>query len=46
MKAACLGAIGCGPLAGALAVNQKAKKLYAAIADKPDGVMQWIRAHW
>jgi HEPN domain-containing protein len=26
--------------------HQKAKKLYAAITDKPDGVMQWIRAHW
>jgi HEPN domain-containing protein len=23
-----------------------AKKLYAAIADKPNGVMQWIRDHW
>jgi hypothetical protein len=26
--------------------HQKAKKLYAAITDKPNGVMQWIRAHW
>ncbi len=24
----------------------KAKKLYAAITDNPNGVMQWIRAHW
>jgi HEPN domain-containing protein len=26
--------------------HQKAKKLYAAITDKPNGVMQWIRARW
>jgi hypothetical protein len=26
--------------------HQKAKKLYAAITDKPDGVMQWIRVRW
>lgn len=26
--------------------HQKAKKLYAALADQPNGVMQWIRAHW
>jgi len=26
--------------------HQKAKKLYAAIADKPNGVMQWIKARW
>jgi len=26
--------------------HQKAKQLYAAIADKPNGVMQWIKAHW
>ena len=26
--------------------HQKAKKLYGAITDKPDGVMQWIRARW
>jgi hypothetical protein len=26
--------------------HQKAKKLYAAVADKPDGVLQWIRTHW
>jgi hypothetical protein len=28
------------------ALHHKAKKLYAAIADKPNGVMQWIRGHW
>jgi HEPN domain-containing protein len=27
-------------------VHHKAKKLYAAIADKPHGVMQWIKAPW
>ena len=26
--------------------HHKAKKLYAAITQKPNGVMQWIRAHW
>jgi len=26
--------------------HQKAKRLYAAITDKPNGVMQWIRARW
>jgi HEPN domain-containing protein len=26
--------------------HQKAKKLYAAIADQPNGVMSWIRARW
>ena len=26
--------------------HHKAKKLYAAITDKPNGVMPWIRAHW
>lgn len=26
--------------------HQKAKKQYAAITDKPHGVMQWIRVHW
>jgi HEPN domain-containing protein len=26
--------------------HQKAKKLYAAIADDPNGVMSWIRARW
>ncbi len=26
--------------------HHKAKKLYAAITDKPNGVMQWIRARW
>jgi hypothetical protein len=26
--------------------HQVAKRLYNAIADKPNGVMQWIRAHW
>src|SRR5262249_8480621 len=28
------------------ASHQKAKKLYGAIADRANGVMQWIRAHW
>ncbi len=27
-------------------VYHQAKKLYAAIADQPNGVMQWIRGHW
>lgn len=27
-------------------VYHRAKKLYAAIADKSNGVMQWIRDHW
>lgn len=27
-------------------VYYRAKKLYAVIADKPNGVMQWIRGHW
>jgi hypothetical protein len=26
--------------------HQKAKKLYNAIADEADGVMQWFRARW
>jgi len=26
--------------------HQKAKRLYAAITDQPNGVMQWIRGHW
>jgi HEPN domain-containing protein len=26
--------------------QRKAKKLYAAITDKPYGVMQWIRSRW
>jgi HEPN domain-containing protein len=26
--------------------HQKAKKLYRAITDTTNGVMQWIRAHW
>jgi hypothetical protein len=26
--------------------HQKAKKLYAAITDNPNGVMRWIRARW
>jgi hypothetical protein len=26
--------------------HQKAKRLYRAITDNPNGVMQWIRAHW
>jgi hypothetical protein len=26
--------------------HQKAKRLYAAITDSPNGVMQWIRARW
>jgi hypothetical protein len=26
--------------------HRQAKKLYAAIADKPNGVMQWIRVRW
>ncbi len=26
--------------------HRKAKQLFAAITDKPNGVMQWIRAHW
>jgi hypothetical protein len=26
--------------------HQKAKKLYNAITDNSNGVMQWIRAHW
>lgn len=26
--------------------HHNAKKLYAAIADKPNGVMQWIRGRW
>ncbi len=26
--------------------HQKAKKLYKAIADQPNGVMSWIRARW
>ncbi len=26
--------------------HQKAKKLYNAITDDPNGVMPWIRAHW
>ena len=26
--------------------HQRARKLYAAITDNPNGVMQWIRAHW
>jgi hypothetical protein len=26
--------------------HQRAKKLYSAIADNPDGVMQWIKTHW
>jgi hypothetical protein len=26
--------------------HHKAKKLYNAIADNTNGVMQWIRAHW
>ena len=26
--------------------HQKAKKLYAAITDIPDGVMPWIRSRW
>jgi HEPN domain-containing protein len=26
--------------------HQRAKKLYAAITDHPNGVMPWIRAHW
>jgi HEPN domain-containing protein len=28
------------------ASHQKAKKLYAAITDHPNGVMSWIRIHW
>ncbi len=27
-------------------VYHRAKRLYAAIADKSNGVMQWIRGHW
>jgi HEPN domain-containing protein len=27
-------------------VYSRAKKLYAAIADKRNGVMQWIKGHW
>jgi hypothetical protein len=26
--------------------EEKAKKLYTAITDSPNGVMQWIRSHW
>lgn len=26
--------------------HHQAKKLYAAITDKPNGVMQWIKGHW
>ena len=26
--------------------HHKAKQLYAAITDKANGVMKWIRAHW
>ncbi len=26
--------------------HQKAKKLYTAISDNPNRVMQWIRSHW
>lgn len=26
--------------------HHKAKQLFRAIADKKDGVMQWMRAHW
>ena len=26
--------------------HQKAKKLYSAITDSSNGVMQWIRSHW
>jgi hypothetical protein len=26
--------------------HHKAKRLYRAITDTPNGVMQWIRAHW
>ncbi len=26
--------------------HQKGKKLYTAISDDPNGVMQWIRSHW
>ncbi len=26
--------------------HQKAKKLYSAITDNLNGVMQWIRVHW
>ncbi len=26
--------------------HQKAKKLYEAITDPPNGVMSWIKAHW
>jgi hypothetical protein len=26
--------------------HQKAKKMYKAITNSPNGVMQWIRAHW
>jgi HEPN domain-containing protein len=26
--------------------HQKAKKMHKAIADKPNGVMPWVRSHW
>jgi hypothetical protein len=26
--------------------HQKAKKLYSAVVDHPNGVMPWIRGHW
>jgi HEPN domain-containing protein len=26
--------------------HHKAKKLYKAITDKPNGVMSWVRSHW
>jgi HEPN domain-containing protein len=26
--------------------HQKARKLYSAITDSPNGVMQWIMSHW
>jgi hypothetical protein len=27
-------------------LHHRAKKLYSAITDDPNGVMQWIKAHW
>jgi HEPN domain-containing protein len=29
-----------------IVLHHTAKRLYKAIADKPNGVMQWIRARW